>query len=785
MKRLFFIAVFITLFSTAALAEGEGNPAEGTAPSGKRPKVGLVLAGGGAKGSAHIGVLKYIEEMGIPIDYVAGTSMGSIIGGLYALGYTPIEMDSLISNMDWSIYMSDHVDRKNMGYGEKISKSTYLLTVPFNTGGLRKTMNEKREQNKNEEEKNLSFISSLPSGFISGQNLLNLFNDLSVGYQDSIDFNNLPIPYACVATNIVTGKPKVFRSGIFPLAMRASMAIPGVFSPVRMGNEVLVDGGMMNNFPVDVCREMGADIVIGVEVNEGMKGDPDKLNSLPELLDQLMSIVTSGELVKNRELCDIYIHPSVKGYGTMSFDKTSIDSLIQRGYKEATRHESELRDLKAKMDAAGRKREPYKHPAAKNLAQDTIMISSVEMKGISEKDGMWLLRKTELLSGKPVTGKDIDEAIAVFYGMNCFSAITYQLKGESSPYHLVFNFQNKAPHRFGLGFRFDSEETAAILLGVGFNTQKMHGVSFDVSGRLSYNPWGKALISFSALGIPKFNVGYTFRKSSLDLYNSGKADISTLVYKHNVQAYFSESYSKNVHFQVGVEYEQYRMRHLLTNWSASYEAPITKADEEPAEGDGNSVDVGNYFGVYANIFFDNQDQTFFATRGIKFEINGEWMPGIFKTNLFKHFGTVRGKFLANLSPCKYFTIIPQLYFSTLIGPINPLPYVNLLGGSYEGRYFEQQLPFIGINHPEVGFGTLGILRLDLRGQVAKKQYVMGIVNYGRDAFTIQEFFKTNNNMWGAAVGYAYDSAIGPISLNVHWSNLTKKVGLYFNLGYYF
>lgn len=778
-KLLIFVIILLTaansMFASGILyPEGTDNPSQAPAEKSKRPKVGVVLAGGGAKGSAHIGVIKYIEEMGIPVDYVAGTSMGSIIGGLYALGYTPIEMDSLISNMDWSVYMSDKVDRRKMGYREKRDKNTYLLTIPFSTGTFKKTIDEKRKEREDEEDRNLSFISSLPSGFISGQNLLNLFNSLCVGYQDSISFDDLPIPYACVATNIVTGKAKVMRSGVFPLAMRASMAIPGVFSPVRVGDEVLVDGGMMNNFPVNVCRDMGADIIIGVEVNEGMKGDPNKLNSLPELLEQLMSIVTSGELANNRKMCDIYIHPSSKGYGTMSFDKTSIDTLIQRGYDEAARHEDEFVELKNKLNAAGRHREPLTKPAAKNLSTDTITISSIEVKGISEKDGLWLLKKTNLLSGKPIQGKDIDDAISLFYGMNCFSSINYQLQGESSPYHLVFTFKNEAPHRFGIGFRYDSEESAGILLNVGFNTQKLRGISFDVSGRLSYNPWGTAHLAFTARDIPRINLSYTFKSCSVDMYDDRKADMNLFVNKHNVEFYLSEIYSKNYHMQVGVKYENFNMRRLLS------------ATDTVSSNIVYSSNVGNYFGVFLRTSFDNRDQGVFATRGVKFSLNGEWMPGVFKTNMFKHFGVVAGNVQTYISFAKKrVTLIPSIYFSSLIGPVTPLPYRNLTGGSYEGRYFKQQIPFIGINDPEVLKNTVGIARMDLRVKVYKKHYVAGIVNYGHESDTVQDFFKTKSNIWGAAIGYALDSPIGPISLNVHWSNLTNTVGLYFNLGYYF
>lgn len=243
MKLKHIILSICILLSISAQSQTKPNPKK----QAERPKIGLVLSGGGAKGSAHIGVLKYFEEIGLPIDYVTGTSMGSIIGGMYSLGYSANELDTLISNLDWSIYMSNNISRDKMSSDDRIRKSTYLLTIPFNF--------------KDGESDHIftgidrhDFLSSLPSSFIDGSKLTNLFNGLCVGYQDSMSFNDLPIPFACVATNIRDGKEVVLRSGSMPIAMRASMAIPGVFEPVRINGMHLVDGGLVNNIPVDVCK---------------------------------------------------------------------------------------------------------------------------------------------------------------------------------------------------------------------------------------------------------------------------------------------------------------------------------------------------------------------------------------------------------------------------------------------------------------------------------------------------------------------------------------------------
>ena len=209
----------------------------------ERKKVAVVLSGGGAKGMAHIGALKVIEQAGIPIDIVTGTSMGSIIGGLYAIGYNANSLDSLVRAQDWSYVITDKEDLAHQSLDDRKKQYTYALTRGVTIG-----------------KSNLD-----DGGLIKGKNISELFLHLCTGYTDSLDFStDLPIPFACVATNIVDNTEYDFYSGKLPQAMRASMAIPGAFSPVRLGDMVLVDGGLRNNYPVDIAREMGADVVIGV-----------------------------------------------------------------------------------------------------------------------------------------------------------------------------------------------------------------------------------------------------------------------------------------------------------------------------------------------------------------------------------------------------------------------------------------------------------------------------------------------------------------------------------------
>lgn len=256
------------------------------------PKIGLVLGGGGAKGAAEIGVLKYIEEAGVHIDYIVGTSIGSIIGGLYSVGYRSQQLDSLFVNTDWEDIFSESI------------AGTQQISNVFS-------------------------------------NLLNL--------PDSVDFDSLPIPYRCVATDIINTEEVILQRGNLARAMRASMSIPGAFKPVKWEGKLLVDGGMMNNLPVDIAKKMGADIIIAIDLTQRRHENRDF--SLKEeygiggVLDWLISRPDWKKHNENRQLADIYINPNLKDYDAASFSRDDIRQMIIIGEEAGKKALKELRKL--------------------------------------------------------------------------------------------------------------------------------------------------------------------------------------------------------------------------------------------------------------------------------------------------------------------------------------------------------------------------------------------------------------------------------------------------------
>lgn len=728
-----------------------------------RPKVGIVLGGGGAKGAAHIGVLKYIEEIGLPVDYVVGTSMGSIIGGLYALGYTPDELQNLISNLDWSKYMSNNVARTDISSADKRRRSTYLFTIPFNSGELlTKLRNRQIEDNYLDETRATptSFIASLPSSFISGADLLNLFNSLCIGYQSPIDFNELPIPFACIATNITTGEAVVLRKGKFPEAIRASMAIPGVFSPVTIDGQLLVDGGLVNNFPTDICREMGADIIIGIEVASGMITDPKRLQSLPQLASQIKNIMVKGNTVENRKLCNLYIHPEVDDFNMLSFSPAAIDTIVKRGYNHAATFREQLLTIKkelSKYDAGGK---ILQAPKAQLISGDSLQLESIVMNNVNDKEFKWLFRKSQLKLDQPIPKSDLERAINIFKGAGIFSSIQYWLTPSQpfttplgdNKYTLHFKFLRSEPHSFSVGLNYNSEESAALIVNLGLGQNKFSGWKYNLTGRLGLNTKINNTLTWAGLSLANFNLSYDFQRARYNSVHSKQSESLTFS-RNRIRFFISEFHLRNILTHVGFE----------ADWISN---------------------TNSTWGPYAKLSFDNMDHANFATKGL--EAHFEFHERFSKAAPTPFADITLG--LKYYIPAGRFTFIPQLYSRNLFGKQVEFAYCNLVGGEIMGRYHDYQLPFVGINHTTQTKMQTSIVRLDLRYRLYKKHYLTATGNYMRSAANLGTLISLDDEgigNWGCGLKYSYNSPIGPISFGIHYSDLIDDFESYFSLGYVF
>ena len=769
MKKRFFIT--IALCFCAFIAQSQE-----TNIRPPRAKVGVVLGGGGAKGASHIGALKYIEEMGIPIDYVAGTSMGSIIGGLYAMGYSPDELTKLISNMNWNEYIGNKIDRSTMSQETRELNSTTLLNISFSLSSLV------------DKDPNTKFINSLPSAYVNNSSLINLFNDLCVGYQEEMDFNDLPIPFACVATDIVTGEEIVLHNGSVPTAMRASMAIPGVFSPVSIGDMVLVDGGLVNNFPADVLKEMGADIIIGVEVTSEKKITREDIQSLPQLLGRLVTNSTSNKRKENRELCNIHIVPDISGFGMLSFTPEAIDTLVNRGYKKAAEYHDELLAIKQHLDRqAGYSVGKELHAAkAYNLLEDSVLINSIKFNNVSESDSRWLMRKGGLKEGSTYNKDDIEHAISVYRGAGCFDEITYFVKENDSihsravlsdSYNLSINMTPSKPNVVGLGFRYDTEEGAALLLKVGLNEKKFGGSKVDFKVKLSYNPKVSLTYTYAQPSLASFSAAYDYRNEHFGALVDSKKSINLHYKQHKISGYISEFHILNFSTSVGLSYSRTIYDLVSLENSSSLDSVLRD---------------NNLLTPFINLSYDNLDNTYFAKHGISSYLNTHFH---YETKEKGKYFDINYAFLAYITPKNgRFTIIPQVYGRFSIIPNPEKSYLNLwnlYGSEIAGRHFENQMPFIGIGGFEADMSSImSILRCDLRYNFYGKHYLTAMYNIKADWAALKygnfsDVFAYSQQ--GAGLKYSYNSIVGPISLTGQWLNYygQNHFGVYFSFGYTF
>ena len=762
-----------------------------------RPKVGLVLSGGGAKGAAHIGVLKYIEEAGIPVDYIAGTSMGSIVGGMYALGYSADDILNIINSVDWDKLISNDVERKKISYNEKDEKSTQLVNIPFSF--MTDTM----------EMQTRSFRNSLPKGLVSGDKLINLFNSLSVGYSDSISFADLPIPFSCIATNMKNGEAEVLDKGIFSNSLRASMAIPILFDPIRMNGTMYADGGLVNNFPAEQCRKMGADYVIGVSMSPGLEDNMDNLSSIISQAQQLKEIITDKNHDKYHQMCDIFISPDLRGVGMLSFDAESVSKVTESGYEAARLKEKEFGELKGKLFPTGFQTgdDCKEKKKAKNIIDEPVFVSGVEFNGTNKDIEKWMLRKFNIGSGKLISKKDIDETVSVYYGLGNYSNITYALHnnpGSEGSYILKFNFTEKPPHDFGLGFRFDSQDMLSVLIHLGYNSNRLSGLKADIDTKLGGNQWLKTNLSYGHLFYPRINFEYGYRNSELDIHDMDELVMNMKFLQHKFRFYLSENYARTITAGAGIEAE------ILSPKKVMYSA------HDALDKDLENV---NTIGTFAYIRLDNLNRVKFPSRGTKGHIDFTWRDAKLSSGNFKNLqtGSVAFSFKGYIPAIKEkLVLVPQLYGSILFGkgakngrtdswnplfdgPVPAYPHMNnLVGGTEMGRYIDQHLPFIGVNKISLAFNNVAILRTDARLQLFRRHYLTAMVNYGRSSVDMKNFFKEKkgmqwdelysynaSNWWGAGIRYSIDTKIGPLSVDVTSSNISHKMNLYFSLGHYF
>ena len=714
----------------------------------QRKKVGVVLSGGGAKGMAHIKALKVIEEAGIPIDYIAGTSMGAIVGGLYAIGYTPEQLDSMVRKQNWTFLLSDRIKRSAMSLTDRERSEKFIVSIPF-------TKSPKD--------------AASSGGIIKGQNLANLFSDLTMGYHDSINFDKLPIPFACVAANVVNGEQIIFHNGILSTAMRASMAIPGVFTPVRQDSMVLVDGGIVNNYPADVVKAMGADVIIGVDVQNALK-KADKLNSAPDILGQILDITSQSKHEKNVDLTDTYIRVNVDGYSSASFTPAAIDTLMRRGEEAAKAQWNSLLALKKKIGISDNY-VPKRHGPYSSLSNvRTIYVTDISFSGIEADDKKWLMKKCNLKENSNITTQQIEQALYQLRGSQSYSSASYTLTDTPEGYHLNFLLQTKYEKRINLGIRFDSEEIASLLIN-GTADLKTHIPSrLSLTGRLGKQYAARIDYTLEPMQQRNFNFSYMFQYNDINIYEEGERAYNTTYKYHLAEFGFSDVWYKNFRFGLGFRFEYYKYKDFL------FKKP---------EFIGLDVESEHFLSYFAQVHYNTYDKGYFPSKGSDFKAAYSlYTDNMAQYNEQAPFSALSASWASVIPATRRFSIIPSIYGRVLIGKGIPYPLKNAIGGEVYGFYIPQQLPFAGVTNMELMENSIIITSLKFRQRMGSIHYLTLTGNYG---LTDSHFFEIlkGKQLFGISAGYGMDSVFGPLEISLGYSNQTDKGSCFVNLGYYF
>ncbi len=409
------------------------TPAEQTTPPSKpRLKIGVALEGGGALGLAHIGVLQWFEDHHIPIDYIAGTSMGGLVGGLYATGKSPQQLRRVVEEQNWDVILGGALSYEDLSFRRKEDKVAFPNSIVL---GLRRGL-------------------VLPGGLNAGQQISLLIDRETLAYSSVQSFDNLPIPFRCVATDLVSGKQAVFKDGSLSTAMRATMAIPGLFSPIREGEHVYVDGGLVGNLPTDVVRAMGADVVIGVHLQTS-PAEADKIQSLFAILGRSIDVVVAGNEIRGLAGADLVVNVALQDFNSLDYPKSK--EIVEKG-SEAAAQKSRVLETYALNDAAWAQ---YMELRQSHRKSDIAVPQFVKVQGATPVAEKNIERFLQSQAGKPINTDELEGLLNRLTGIGRYDTAGYQLTQKNGQDGLLVTVHEKlyAPPTLQLGFEVDGSES--------------------------------------------------------------------------------------------------------------------------------------------------------------------------------------------------------------------------------------------------------------------------------------------------------------------------------------
>lgn len=716
-------------------------------------KVGLVLSGGGAKGLAHIGVLKVIDSIGVKIDYIAGTSMGAIVGSLYASGYSGKQIDSIFKSVNFDDILNDNLPRASRTFYERDNYEKYAVILPFK-----------------------NFKIKLPSALSRGQNTLGLLSKATLHVNTLDNFSQLPIPFFCVATNIETGKAVMLDKGNLSQAVMASSAFPSLFQPVIIDDQVLIDGGVVNNYPIDELKEKGMDVIIGVDVQDGLMSR-EELTSAPDVLLQINNFRTINDMKIKAKKTDIYIKPDISDFSVVSFGE--LKKITETGASATLNHLEALNEI-AKFQSKKREQMLIK-------AVDSLKINTINLSGESNYTRSYVLGKLKLKTNERISYDDFNKGVNNLIATNNFDSFLYELKPSDS----IDGYDMNATLK-------ESNETTFLKLGVHYNdlykssalinfTKKrlltkndLASFDFILGDNVRYNfdyyidkgfYWSIGLSSRYDSFNKNVAVETILSPDQLSLISVNKLAIQVSDFTH--QFYIQTLFSKDLSLILGAEY-----KHLK----------ITSETILDSNNDEESVfEKGDYTSLFGKLRFDTYDNKYFPKKGVLFNADlHTYINASEFRNDFTSFSIAKATFGYSQSFSKKLSANITSDAGFRLGQ-ETNPYLNFVLGGYGGHLINNYTPFYGYDFLSISGNSFIKSTLTLDYEVFKKNHLnfaVNVANVEDDLFESADWL-SKIDYTGYALGYAIETLIGPIEFKYSWSPETKKSIWFFNVGFWF
>lgn len=710
-----------------------------------KPKVGVVLSGGGAKGLAHIGVLKVLQEAGVEVSYIGGTSMGAIVGGLYAAGYSANELDSIFRSLDPDALLKDFTPRGNKNFFEKRNDEMYALQLPFQ-----------------------GFRVGFPTAISKGLYNYTTVNQLTDHVRHIRDFKELPIPFVCIATDVETGEEVVLDHGVLADAILASGAFPSLYTPVLIDGRMLIDGGVTNNYPIEDVKKMGADIVIGVDVQDPLR-KRDQIKGAMGILAQINNYQMIQKMEAKRNATDIYIKPDISGFSVVSFEDG--ESIIKQGEEAA-------RNILPMLQQLGTGKPIEKHH---EKVEDTLYIEQIRINGLEHYTRSYVIGKLNFKPGNYITYKALNKGLSTLNATQNYTSMSYCFdKGEKKGEILKLSLKENPITRYiKFSLHYDPLYKSALLVNL---TQKKLIKKNDVASldialgdntryNLDYYIDNGYHISYGIRSYYySFNRNVSTDYSSASLLNVLGVETVNVDFKDFTnQLFFQTVFAQRFLIGAGAEYKHIKIR------------STTVPGIDPIF---DNSDYGNAFGY---LKFDSLDDKYFPSEGYYF--SGEAKAFLYSsdyTGQFSPFTLVKGEIGTAKTLFKGFTLNLQSETGMIFGE-NAVPTFNFVLGGY-GYYTTNNFRhFYGYDFMSLGGNSYikGLITADY--EFYRRHHLNLSANYANVGNNLYEDGKMLSlpQYSGYALGYGFETIIGPLEIKHSWSPETNKHFTWVSVGFWF